>query len=256
MTEPPTIVLDGTPAPMPLARLLALFLVPGALGTVLWVVLSGPVEEAGFPPIFGFLIAVAGVTLPIEVTVVVRASRREFPGAGWLAAIPFRQQLPLRDWAWLYPVLVVAAILGFGIVMLIEPAIRDSLFGWLPDWFEFPVPLDDLDTYSASSWTITLIVYGAVNVLIGPPIEELYFRGYLLPRMTAYGRAAPLLNVVLFSLYHFWSPWQILSRIAGVLPFTYAVWWKRNVYLGMAVHVTINAIGTATVAALVVQSFN
>lgn len=90
-----------------------------------------------------------------------------------------------------------------------------------------------------------------LNVFAGPMVEELYFRGYLLPRMTRYGRWAPLLNVTLFSLYHFWSPWSFLSRIAGVTPFAYAVWWKRNVYLGMAVHIALNAIGTATIIALV-----
>lgn len=81
--------------------------------------------------------------------------------------------------------------------------------------------------------------------------EELDFRGYLLPRMSQFGRWAPLLNVVLFSLYHFWSPWQFFSRVAGVTPFAYAVWRKENVYLGMIVHGLLNTISVATVAALV-----
>lgn len=256
MTEPVpvTAVPEASPVPMPLGRLLVLHLLPGVLATLLYVVIAGPVEQAGFPPIFAFLIAIAVVIVPFELAVVIRAGRREDPNGGWLAAIPFRRPLPVRDWLWLFPLLVVAAFLGFGLVGLIEPAIRDSLFGWLPEWFRFPVPLDDLDAYSASTWTITLVFYAAMNVLIGPPVEEIYFRGYLLPRMTAFGRAAPLINVVLFSIYHFWTPWQILSRIAGVLPFAYAVWWKRNIYLGMAVHCTLNAIGTATVAALVMGS--
>ena len=71
--------------------------------------------------------------------------------------------------------------------------------------------------------------------------------------MSQFGRWAPLLNVVLCSLYHFWSPWQLLSRIAGVSPFAYAVWWKRNVYLGMAVHIALNAISSATLIALILQ---
>jgi membrane protease YdiL (CAAX protease family) len=70
--------------------------------------------------------------------------------------------------------------------------------------------------------------------------------------MSQFGRWAPLLNVVLFSLYHFWSPWQFLSRIAGVAPFAYAVWWKENVYLGIVVHIALNAVSVATVAAIVI----
>lgn len=241
------------PRPMPLSRLLVLHLLPGALGTALYVVLSGPVENAGFPPIFAFLIAIAAVIVPFELAVIFMAGRREAPGSGLLSAVSYRRPLSFREWVWLFPLLLVAAIVGFGVLALVEPAIRDTLFGWLPEWFRFPLPVDDVDAYSTAPWTVTLIAYAALNVLIGPPVEELYFRGYLLPGMSAYGRWAPLLNVVLFSVYHFWTPWQLLSRIAGVLPFAYGVWWKRNVYLGMAVHCTLNAIGTATVIALVLQ---
>ena len=99
---------------------------------------------------------------------------------------------------------------------------------------------------------MTLVAYFALNGVLDPVTEELYFRGYLLPRMSQLGRWAPLLNVVLFSLYHFWSPWQFFSRIAGVTPVAYAVWWKENVYLGVVVHVLLNTIGVITVMALVV----
>jgi membrane protease YdiL (CAAX protease family) len=71
--------------------------------------------------------------------------------------------------------------------------------------------------------------------------------------MERFGRWAPLLNATLFSLYHFWSPWQLLSRIAAVAPFVYAVRWRRNVYLGMAVHCSLNAIGGLLVVASVAQ---
>jgi membrane protease YdiL (CAAX protease family) len=71
--------------------------------------------------------------------------------------------------------------------------------------------------------------------------------------MGQFGRWAALVNVVLFSLYHFWSPWQLLSRIAGVTPFAYAVWWKRNMYLGAVVHVLLNGIGTVALIVFVMN---
>jgi CAAX protease family protein len=81
-------------------------------------------------------------------------------------------------------------------------------------------------------------------------------RGALLPRLPPAphdGLWAPLLDTVLFSLYHFWAPWQFLSRIAGVAPYVYVVRWKRNLYLGLAVHMLLNGIGSATVIALVLS---
>jgi membrane protease YdiL (CAAX protease family) len=38
--------------------------------------------------------------------------------------------------------------------------------------------------------------------VVAPVVEEMYFRGYLLPRLSRLGRWAPVLNVTLFALYH------------------------------------------------------
>ena len=232
------------------ARLLVLHLAPGAIATLLFVLLAGPVQASGYPPLAAFLIAIAVVIVPFELLVVILAGRRE-PSGGLLAAVPYRRPLTIRQWLILVPMLLVVGILGFALLGLLDPAIRDALFGWLPDWFRELVDTDAVADYESSAWTITLIGYFALNVLIGPVVEELYFRGYLLPRMSRLGVWAPIVNTALFSLYHFWSPWSFLARVAGVTPFVYAVWRTENVYLGMVVHVLLNAIGTASLIALI-----
>lgn len=232
-----------------LPTLLVLFLVPGALMTVAYVVIAPVVETAGFPPIAALLLAIVVVLLPIELGVVLRAGRGHPQRIR--SVVPYHQPLALRDWLWLVPVLVVAAFVGFGLSMAFEPAVIDSLFGWLPDWFARPIDPDLVGDYSREVWLITLAAYLVLNGFAGPIVEELYFRGYLLPRMEWMGRWAPLVNVSLFSLYHFWSPWQIVGRILGFGPTVYAVRWKENVYLGMVVHCTLNTLGILLVAGLV-----
>jgi membrane protease YdiL (CAAX protease family) len=232
-----------------LPTLLALFLVPGALMTVVYVVIAPFIETAGFPPIAAVLVAILLVLLPVEMGVIVRASRGR-PG-GIRSVIPYRRPLPFRDWLWLVPVLIIAEFIGFGLSMAIEPKIIDSLFGWLPDWFVRPIDPDRVGDYSRGAWLVTLGAYLVLNGFVGPIVEELYFRGYLLPRMEWMGRWAPLVNVSLFSLYHFWSPWQVLGRILAVGPTVYAVRWKENVYLGMIVHCTGNTLGIILVGSLV-----
>ncbi len=249
--EPATTPGAPTVADIPTGRLLVLFLLPGALAALVFIVASGPVAALGFPPLMGLLVAIAFVIIPFELGTVIRASRHAAPGGSALASVPYRRPMRALDWAWLVPVLLVVSILGFGLVGVIEPSIQTSLFGFLPDWYVRPLPVDDVASFTRTAWIVTLVLFVALNVFAGPMTEELYFRGYLLPRMARFGRAAPLLNAALFSLYHFWSPWQFLSRVAGVTPFAYGVWWKHNVYLGMAVHVLLNGIGTATVVVLI-----
>jgi CAAX protease family protein len=232
-----------------LPTLLALFLVPGALMTVVYVVIAPFIETAGFPPIAALLVAILVVLVPFELGVILRAGRGRPQRIR--SVVPYRRPLPFRDWLWLVPVLIVAEFVGFGLSMAIEPTVIDSLFAWLPDWFVRPIDPDRVGDYSREAWLATLAAYFALNGFVGPIVEELYFRGYLLPRMEWMGRWAALVNVSLFSLYHFWSPWQVFGRILGLAPTVYAVRWKENVYLGMVVHCTGNILGIILVGNLV-----
>jgi hypothetical protein len=56
------------------------------------------------------------------------------------------------------------------------------------------------------------------NGLVGPITEELYFRGFLLPRIDRYGIWAPVLNTFLFSIYHVWTPWRWPQIAVGSYP--------------------------------------
>jgi hypothetical protein len=232
--------------------LLVLHLLPGVIATLIFVLLAGPVEAAGYPPLAAFLVAIAAGITPFELGAVALAGWRLSGGIQPLAAVPYRRPLSGRSWLLLFPLLLVAGVVGFGVFAILEAPIRDGMFAWLPDWFVAPVALDGIGDYSASTWIVTLVAFGVLNVVIGPTVEELYFRGFLLPRMSQFGHWAPLVNVVLFSLYHLWSPWQFLSRVAGVSPFAFAVWRTQNVWLGVTVHMALNTISVATVVALVI----
>jgi membrane protease YdiL (CAAX protease family) len=234
-----------------LPRLLALFLVPGAFMTVAYAVIAPFIETAGFPPIAALLLAILIVLVPFELGVILRAGRGQPQRIR--SVVPYRHPLPFRDWLWLVPVLIVTAFVGFGLSMAIEPTVIDGLFGWLPDWFVRPIDPDRVGDYSREAWLVTLAAYLVLNGFVGPIVEELYFRGYLLPRMDWMGRWAPLVNVSLFSLYHFWSPWQVLGRILGFGPTVYAVRWKENVYLGMVVHCSLNTLGIFLIGSLVLS---
>jgi membrane protease YdiL (CAAX protease family) len=230
-------------------NLIALHLIPGALVTVGFVLLAPLVAAVGLPPIAALLAAILLVLVPVELGIVLRNVRRD----GGAAAVPYRQRLGLREWFWLIPVLIVAAFVAFGVHRLIEPWLLAHLFGWLPEWFVVPIPLSGINNYSASSWIVTLCAFFVLNGVIGPVVEELYFRGFLLPRMERLGRWAPFVNTTLFSIYHFWSPWQLVARILGIGPMVCAVRWKQSVYLGMAVHCALNTLAVTLTASAVLS---
>ncbi len=246
--------MSTTPADSPVAQLalpplLALFLIPGVLLTGAYVLLAPVAEAAGFPPLAALLAAIVVVLVPVELGIVLWAGRGDRRQTRDL--LPYRRPLRIRAWLALVPLLIVAGFVGFGLSMTIEPLIIERAFGWLPAWFVHPVPLDGIGSYSRQAWVVTLTAYLVLNGLVGPIVEETYFRGFLLPRMAWMGRWAPLVNVTLFSLYHLWSPWQVVGRILGFGPTVYAVRRTENIYMGMVVHGSLNTLGSLTLIGLI-----
>ncbi len=92
----------------------------------------------------------------------------------------------------------------------------------------------------------------ALNGIAGPIVEELNFLGYRLPRISCFGLLGSAgLNVVPFSLYHVFTPWGNLTRIAALLPLVNMVARKRNIYLSLWTHLALNTIGMLLSLALI-----
>jgi uncharacterized protein len=231
-----------------LARIIGLHLAPGILTTVAYVILAPVVIAWGWPTVLALLLAALLVLIPVELGLLYQAAKVN-GNLSWQEIISYREPIPIWQYIVLPGLLVVWGFLISGLIAPFETFISQALFAWLPSWLFISSP-DQLALYPRSVLWTTFVIGLIVNGLAGPIVEELYFRGYLLPRLAQFGRLAPLLNVVLFSLYHFWTPWQNLSRILLLTPLVYVVWWKRNILVGIIAHCTINLIGWTLTFAL------
>jgi hypothetical protein len=74
-------------------------------------------------------------------------------------------------------------------------------------------------------------------------IEELYFRGYLLPRMPEkLGGFTAISHSALFALYHTWTPWLFVTRTLAVFPLIDIVKRKENIWVGIIAHCLLNSL--------------
>ena len=238
-----------------LIQSLALHLLPGALITVFYVVAAPLAIHLHAPALLAFYLAIAVVLIPVELGYLLYVGRKQTGTLSLASVVSYREPMPL----WHYVGLVISLGGWFAICIAVASPPVDNfltarLFAWLPDWFFATNLVTQLDQYSRTSLMLVAVLGVVLNGLAGPIVEELYFRGYLLPRLAWLGRWAPLANTVLFSLYHFWTPWQNPGRIIGLLPLYYAVAWKRNIYLGMIVHCLGNTLGSLGLAALILRS--
>jgi membrane protease YdiL (CAAX protease family) len=230
------MVSEITVLPHSLARTAAAHLLPGIMAFFFYVAATRLGASAGLPPPLPLFLTMLLVLIPYELGVLVRAARSA--GGGWLEVVPYRQPVPAR-----YALVVVPLLLGWCFFCFFvlgpreERLLNEHLFAWPPAWLAASQSPASSKAAIVATWAVGLLVNG----LAVPVVEELYFRGHLLPRIPC-GRWSPLLNAALFSLYHFFSPWQNLTRTLAVAPIAYVVWGRRNVSLGIATHCLLNTI--------------
>jgi uncharacterized protein len=219
-----------------IARTVVLHLLPGVL-MVAFYVLAGPVVRAlGFPSLMAIYLAITFVLIPFELGYLFYHARKTGSSLG--SVVLYREPVPRGQF--------IALVLGLFVwssifYVLIYPPLDtffiENVFSWLPYSFFL---VEDFSRYSTAALLITWVLGFVVNAVAGPVVEEMYFRGYLLPRISRFGVWAPLINTVLFSIYHFFTPWQNVGRIVGLLPMVYTAWWKRSIYVSIGAHVLGN----------------
>ena len=75
-----------------------------------------------------------------------------------------------------------------------------------------------------------------------PWVEELYFRGYLMPRLSRFGGWTPLLGGLFFALYHVWQWYSFPALLLLGAALGYVVWWKRDIRISIGLHVLANVL--------------
>lgn len=223
-----------------LVKQILLHLVPGLLTALAYALFGTLFHRNGLPAILGFYTATLVVLFPLLIGIPLYRAKKSGSPARLRDLIQFREPVP----AWQMALLVVGSLLwAIGVFMLAGSALADPLketiFAWVPEWLDLGYYLT-AGAYARpaviAAWAAGLVF----AVLLGPFLEELYFRGYLLPRMPDLGWWTPLITIILFASYHFWSPWQVLVRIIAMLPMYYAVWWKKNIWIGIIGHILLN----------------
>lgn len=225
----------------PIGFSMFLHLFPGALVTLFYL-LTGPLAlRLGYPALAALLVGVI-VLVVVELGWLLYEGRRRNGRLSLRGIVVYREPMPGWQLAVYVALLLVWGFLWFGLLAPLDTWLMDNVFGWLPDWMPAARLIAHAPQVTPTALWVTLGLLLVLNGVVGPVVEELYFRGYLLPRIDRLGAWAPLVNVVLFSLYHFFSPWQNLTRILSLLPIVYAVWWKKNIYVSLITHVLLNLI--------------
>ena len=234
--------MDETQIPQHrLVTTIAYHLLPGLVILAAYFLITPFLRRLGLPSMMVLWLICLVVLVPLELGILYWQGKKRNGKFSLEGIVLNRKKTPVWQFTlWTFGALA-SAVLCFALFGALDGFIQ-KIFSWLPYWFFFNS--EDLSGYSKSlqfvNWLGILLVTG----FIAPYVEELYFRGFLLPRLAWMKSWAPAVEAFLFALYHFWTPWQLVTRVLAVLPLVYIVSWKKNLRIGVATHWLLNSVGS------------
>jgi len=238
--------------------LLATFLPSGFAYVGFRVVLPNLVKD-GTPVLVGWP-AVASIMLFVFVLVAVFLLRSEAKQLGislWERMC--LKKLSWKEWGIAIGLLVLAFILVMGIQGVV-PAFMDTLGLSVPDYMPFflnpknnPAEADlaDLSPGFDLGGKYYLIILMAVTLFLNILTEELYFRAWMLPKLSKYGSWSWVINGVLFAFYHSFQIWLLPFLLVASFSFAFVFYKTKSIWPIFAMHLLINMLNLLPVVAMV-----
>jgi membrane protease YdiL (CAAX protease family) len=220
---------------------IGLHIIPGVLLTAAFIILKSLADAIGYPPLLAFILAILLVDIPLQLGIMYFQGKKLNGRYSLQGIVLYREKIP---WGQFLIIILVGVVLLFGLSTLSMPVISflsQQLFTWLPDW----IFLNDASQYEAYSLGTLLVTFALFLIVTGialPWVEELYFRGFLMPRISRFKAWTPIISAFLFALYHVWQLFDFTAIFLSGLVFAFAVWWKRDVKLGISLHVFANVL--------------
>ncbi len=222
------------------AQTLVLHLLPGLLALGVYL-LAGPwVMTLGFPADFAaVLLALPAAVILFEMGWLLFRGKSRNGRFSLEGVVLFRLPMPVRQLG-LFVLLVIAwnAVVYMPLLAVTSDWLKNAVYFWTPSWFRVE---SDFAQYPRNINLLMALVSIPAFTLFGV-LEELYFRGYLLPRISRFGAWAPILSTALFTIYHFDTLQNAVSIFVGFLPIAYLTWRKQNIYLAVIAHAGVNFI--------------
>lgn len=211
----------------------------GIIFLAIYVLISGPLVDMGYPGLAPLLLVELLVLTPLATAHLLRKGKDLNGRYTFKNVIAYKEKLSVGQYIKWSLLGMLACLFVFIPLYPIGLWIKENIFFWLPEWYFDP-------GFGSADLSIIAKVFFLgifIDGIIGPLVEELFFRGYLLPRMAYLKKWAPILNGALFGLYHFWQPHNYMATVLIGIILSWIVWKKKNVYLGIIIHCTLNTLG-------------
>ena len=228
--------------------LIAVFL-PSAIGFIgFHGVVPWLVDDQQVPPLLAWSYTAMGMLALLVGGAIVLLYREAKELKISLKARLMLENVTVKKWV-LYIViaLVMMGVIG-GVLQPLMPLFWDMIGFTPPEYYPFflrgldpmNTPMEVLSPGFPLQGEYGLLPLIAVVLALNIFAEDLYFRAWLLPKMSWLGRMSWVYNGVLFALYHTFQLWMLPILLVATLTFAYVVWDSRSVLPSLVLHFILN----------------
>jgi membrane protease YdiL (CAAX protease family) len=241
------------PAPMSFSKSLPYFGFPWFLFTMTTYLVIPALSRARVPLLVNFLVSL-GIPLGCLILAALVAYQRDGGAKSW-SALRCRFRLePIQGTTWWWT-------LGLSIFVFLAPAFLDFSAELIQKVIPIPDSLSQMLTVSTSEfmgiplagkWWLVL-VYLAYTVL-NVTGEELWWRGYILPRQErSLGKWTWFIHGLLWNLFHSFFYWELIKLLPGCLALSYVAQKSKNTWPGIIAHLANSLPGLILIVIGVLQ---
>lgn len=253
--------------PMFIRSALLYFGIPAITVTFVVYVIMPFLDQKGIPVFYNYLVVYATIPMLGLISAAVIAFYREGGSISWNAFKKRFRLRPMDKRAWLWTI-------GLTLFMILSAGLLTFTARWLAsfDLFAPPaywpselkpsaqsgagtnsVPTEFLQVPLAGNWWVLVVVF--ISLVIATIGEELWWRGYILPRQElVHGKWTWVIHGVLWDAFHLFAPWNLILILPGSLALSFVAYRLKNTWPGMIAHGLANGLLVLIVVVLGITS--
>ena len=158
------------------------------------------------------------------------------------------KRLSAKEWGLYIGIIVVGLVISLVAQKLVIPfmnSVHLSVPGYMPFFLN---PTIDPATADMSVVSPGLPMHGSygllpligITLLLNILTEELYFRAWMLPKLSRYGAWGWIMNGVFFALYHTFQIWMLPTLLVASLFVAFVFYKSRSIWPPFAAHLVGN----------------
>ncbi|MFP6596369.1 MAG: CPBP family intramembrane glutamic endopeptidase [Candidatus Hydrogenedentota bacterium] len=162
------------------------------------------------------------------------------------------KNLSLKQWSTYGAILIIGFILSAGAAQIVEPFMKITGLT-IPDYMPFFLnpAINSMEADPAIlspglplKGHFLLIPLMGITLILNILAEELYFRAWMLPKMSKYGNGGWIASGALFALYHTFQLWLFPVLLIASLTFSFVIYKSKSILPAMAGHFIANFLFT------------